>query len=142
MAFDTPFKLLSQQEVERLALADGTAARAAFIDCLALLHDILASFGSEPQNPVLVKYDHRNKEFRFARADKMLRECIEGVGGFDTTCRNALSENFDTASSLRDEFTASTRQVTSYEARQLVDEYLNQLINQYLRLRYPTAVLP
>jgi hypothetical protein len=142
VAFDTPFKSLSQQEVERLTLADGAMARTAFIDCLALLHDILVSFGSEPQNPVLVKYDRRSNEFTFAAADKGLRTSVERVEQFAADMSNTLNENFGTARDLRDEFTASTRQVTSYVARRLVDDYLDQLLKQYLKLRKPSAVLP
>jgi hypothetical protein len=130
MPYVTPFKFLTNDEERYLIDVAHSRDRIIYMDCLALMHDVLAEFGATPLHSVLrlgvIKDATEDSKLKFTAAAHFLKDNVE--------------INMDTAVDLYTELTSGTRQVTRAVALSFVDEYLTHLVSQYqsTRLQYRT----
>ena len=54
MSYDTPFEYLEPSEIQ--TLSEDVNLNIIYIDCLAMLHDILSEFSSSPEKSVFVSF--------------------------------------------------------------------------------------
>lgn len=130
MAYDTPFEFLTPGEEVYLNSSGHEADRTLYIDCLALLHDVLADFSTTSLHSV------------FKRVE-IVRTTAESTAQFPRVAylvKKNVETNMKTALELYDELTSGARQVTRPITLSYVDEYLNDLLNQYQAIR--RAVVP
>lgn len=125
MSYDAPFEFLSPDEERYLASGVNKTARTMYIDCLALMHDLVADFGAISLHPVF-----EQSEIRKAAAEAKANFPRSGY-----LVKNNIEINMKTALDLYNELTSTSRQVTRPIIRSYVDEYLNDLINQYQAIR-------
>jgi hypothetical protein len=139
MPYDTPFYALSPQAVRFIHDPDWDIDTS-YIDGLALLHDMLIGFGSEPRPAMfddlnqlsqLLAEAGRELDVRFRQLHKP--EAAEALENF--------SFNRTTATDLRQEFFAPSRNVSLFNLRTLADAFLDDLLDQYAILRYPDKFL-
>jgi hypothetical protein len=124
MAFNTPYEFLSPNDIFYLSHTNNQSDRLFYIDCLALLDDLLTSFSSSPDHWIFPP--EKNKE------DVM--ESLSNLSWRDL--QDNLKKNLSTAWDLYEELNSSNRSVTSFTARSLADKFLNDLLEQYLLIRY------
>jgi len=130
MAYDTPFRFLTTGEEHYLVSTGHEADRTLYIDCLALLHDVLADFGTMSLHSVFTR----------AEIAKTAAESIVQFSRVAYLVKNNIEANMKTALDLYDELTSGARQVTRAVTLSYVDEYLDDLLKQYQAIRH--AVVP
>lgn len=127
MPYSTPFESLSPEAVESLSDPQSSDLKMVYIDCLAMLHDVLSDFGSSPEHPV---FANRGQPIDQAAIRSTAADLQRQVG----TVFENVGINMEIAFDLRREAT-SLSSVTSSMSRHLVDNYLESLLNQYQVLR-------
>jgi len=123
MTYDTPFSLLDQGAVQLLSDPQHDYLKMIYIDCLAMLHDVLSDYRPRPQHSVFANLGQSiDQETIRSHAADLQRDA--GV-----VLENVLF-NTEIAFDLRQEAISPTR-VTGDEACHFVDKYLDTLLNQY-----------
>jgi hypothetical protein len=125
MSYDAPFEFLSPNEEVYLAGSANKTARIMYIDCLALMQDLVAEFGASSLRPI---FEPREIQRAAAEARANFPRSAHFV-------KNNVEMNMMTALDLHAELTSTSRQVMHSIVRSYVDEYLNDLINQYQIIR-------
>jgi hypothetical protein len=130
MAFQPiPFTFLSDDGVVYLLDEGHQDDKRIYFDCLALLHDILAAYGSTE--------GHSQFDFQFIK--RQLIERRTRLSSQAVTVQDNVNSNLNAADVLYQELTAPMRNVTSAVIGSFVDIYLSQLLDMYRRLRLPTS---
>jgi hypothetical protein len=123
----TPFKVLSSNDVSYLLDRDNQKEKLIYIDCLALLHDILASFTTTEEHSL----------FEVSWIKTKTTRSIEQFQPQASSIKDNIRVNLKSAEDLYGELTSTARTVTRFVALSYVDAYMTTLLDQYRNLRYP-----
>ena len=120
-----PFKPLRAVDVAYLVDIQHQEEKEIYIDCLSLMHDLLADFGSTEE--------HNRFEANWIK--QRVKRLRDQFGPQGLPPAQNIGINLATALGLYDELTAPTRAVTRFVALQYVDAYQNALLEQYRTIR-------
>jgi hypothetical protein len=124
----TPFQFLSAAELAYLLDRDHKTDKAIYIDCLALMHDVLASFSTNEEHSA----------FEVDWIKSKARNCMNSFQPQAGSVKSNVQTNLRSAIDMYGELTSGTRTVTRFVALTYVDAYLNDLLDQYRTIRYPS----
>jgi hypothetical protein len=122
----TPFKLLSAADVSYLLDRDNQKEKLIYIDCLALLHDILASFSTTEEHSL----------FEVSWIKQKTARSIDKFQPQAHSIKDNVRGNLKSAEDLYGELTSTARTVTRFVAVSYVDAYMTALLDQYRTIRY------
>lgn len=128
MPYDTLFRTLSASHHATLLDLQHADSRRIYTDCLAMLHDVLVYFGSNPDHSVFEGFGQKIMKPRVESHLKLLPKILGSITdiGF---------QNVDIAFDLAQQFSTSTPAIRSHVARYLADRYLDDLLTEYGAIR-------
>lgn len=121
-----PFRFLSDADAAYLADNDHREDKLIYVDCLALMHDVLADFSS-------------NEDHSVFPASWIQQQAVRSIDKFQPqahSLKTNVRTNLLSAMNLYGELTSPARTVTRFVALSYVDAYINDLLDQYRNLRY------
>lgn len=124
MAYNDPFAFLNPGEVRYLADSDHRRDREIYIDCLALIHDLLTGLGTTPSEPM----------FDDKEVGRNYRGAVQAFAGQAQDVRFNVEVNFKTGKALHDGAT-KFHNVPAFVYRTLVDKFIDDLLEQYRVIR-------
>jgi|ERR1041385_4366162 len=125
----TPFKFLSVDDVSYLIDRDNQNEKLIYIDCLALLHDILASFSTNEEHSL----------FEINWIKQKTTRSIEKFQPQAHSIKDNIRVNLKSGEDLYGELTSTARTVTRFVALSYVDAYMTALLDQYRIIRFSRA---
>lgn len=131
MAYDRPFLALSRDGVTRLRTAHDLIPIATYIDCLAMLHDVVGEYGTAADHGLLPYLDYRLTE-------DAVKDHIQTLWSHPIPLGDIIENiyvNAETAFELQHEFLAPVRGLAQSTLRGLADDYVDRLLVQYRDLR-------
>lgn len=124
MSYTERFVPLSNQEV--LLLKQFYNGRVLFLDCLAMLHEILISFGTASPYPILARVDDPDEIFRDIKMN--LPDNLVPID-------EKLSTNLEIALALRRKRLAFQRVSEIEEVTILIDNFIEAILIEYDKVR-------
>jgi hypothetical protein len=124
MPYNMPYKSLGSRDLAFLLDPNSRTAKIIFVDCLAMIHDVLAALGSNPDHPLFVQF---GQSIDSGTIHSVTNNFPPGASNISD---NILT-NADTAFDLRQQIISSAPKVPLQVARDLVDDYLDKLLRQY-----------
>jgi hypothetical protein len=140
--FDLPypqFVFLDAQVVSFMTESDNRLYQAMYVDCLALLHDLLITMCTVPEasmfDPREINEDLETSMLKLQEPDVTDEQQLSLVESLlDNLHKNRIS-----AFTLFQQSTGFEFGVVSYRVRFSIDSYLDDLLKQYRIIRYPYA---
>jgi hypothetical protein len=117
-----PFVFLTSQNNQFLLDRSNAKAKIGYIDCLAMLHDILVNFSSAPGHPV---FDY----FLQPVSPNTVRSLLL-TNPFPADIKRNLEINTDIAADLQNVMMQSAGE-SLVPVRDRIDEYIERLLTQY-----------
>jgi hypothetical protein len=118
--YQQAFEFLTPEETQTLSGSEDNERR--FIDCLAMLHEILMPFSSISPHPIFARIDNPDEIFRDAHSQ--LTEEFDGI-------KQKLSLNLSTAVALRHKKRTSLRASEIDDVTILIDNFVGDILTQY-----------
>lgn len=131
MPYDTPFRTLSPPHHATLLDSRNAPSRRIYTDCLAMLHDVLVYFCSNPEPSVFEGFDQKIGK---SRVEDHLRRLPPAISG---SIVDIGFQNVEIAFDLAQQFSTPPFAICSHvaRARYLADRYLDDLLAEYGAIR-------